>query len=377
MIRIAYVLGGLWRRHPGLQSKVLGAAQVWENQGAKVSVVLFSEGRVLDSQGNTISRVSQKRNKQLEAYYDTDLNKLYRFSMVRHQYAFLKEALSSISPDVVYARYALPFPGIKKAFGSSCPYVLEINSDDLTEYGLKNSITGIYNRIFRKGFLRGARGLCFISREMATSSSFAWYQGKTTVVANSIRCDEYPFSKETGNNHINICFIGSPQQSWHGLDKINALICRYSLWKFHIIGPSRQECMRVGIKNSDNVVFHGYLSAKESKQLLSKMDVGISTLALHRKKMNEASPLKSRQYLVQGIPFISAYDDTGIPLIDCVYKLPNTESNVVDNLDTIGSFINQAFQNLILRQEARTFAVANLDSCVVEYKRYEFLLSCL
>jgi len=376
-MKIAYVLGGLWHHHPGLQSKILGAAQVWEKAGNEVSLVLYSEGEIIDAHGNTISFVDCKKAEQLGAYYNTNLNKFTRLFMLRHQYAFLQDTLASLQPDVVYARYAFPFFGVRQAFSSVCPYIIEINSDDLIEYGLKNPVTGFYNRIFRKNLLEGAAGLSFISKELSLSDSFNWYKGKSTVVSNSIMCDDFPFNLDTQNKIPNICFIGSPNQSWHGLDKLNVLIERYSQWQFHIIGPNREECMRVGIKDLDNVVFHGYLSAKESKQLLSKMDAGISTLALHRKKMNEASPLKSRQYLAQGIPFISAYDDTGIPLIDCVYKLPNTESNVEDNLDTIGSFIDQVFQNLTLRQEARNFAVVNLDSCVIEHKRFELLLSCL
>jgi glycosyltransferase involved in cell wall biosynthesis len=374
---IAYIVGGLWRHHPGLHSKVLGAAKVWEKQGAKVTIVLFSEGRILDANGATLSLVPAATASQLEAYYDTKRNKLSRFLSLRYQYAFLKETIVRLAPDVVYTRYALPFPGVERAFGSVCPYIVEINSDDLVEYGLKSKITGLYNRLFRKSFLGHAKGLCFISHEMSVSSSFNWYKGKTAVIANSISCDKYPFNAETGNDQVNICFIGSPKQSWHGLDKIDTLCSRYPEWIFHIIGPDRKEYLVTREAAPDNVVFHGYLSGDEAKQLLMKMDVGISTLALHRKKIHEASPLKSRQYLAQGIPFISAYDDTDIKNIECVYQLPNTEMNVANNLDLIGDFVYKVYRNIALREDARKYAEKEIDSYIVENKRLEFIKSCV
>lgn len=38
--------------------------------------------------------------------------------------------------------------------------------------------------------------------------------------------------------------------------------------------------------------------------------VCIGTLALHRKNMTEASPLKTREYLAHGFPVIIGYKDT-------------------------------------------------------------------
>lgn len=377
MRNIAYVVGGLWRHHPGLHSKVLGAARIWEAHGAQVKVVLYSEGRVIDCKGNTLSSLPVERAKKLEAYYDTKLNKFRRLSALRHQYAFLREVLTDLGPNIVYTRYALPFPGIQRFFGAVCPYVIEINSDDLVEYGLKSSWTGRFNRFFRRGFMRNAAGLCFISREMATSPSFNWYRGKTAVIANSIDCDDYPFTASTANDRVNLCFIGSPGQCWHGLDKINLLSSYYPHWTFHIIGPGRDEYCASGIQPGTNMVFHGYLSGQASKELLQSMDVGISTLALHRKSMNEASPLKSRQYLAQGLPFISAYEDTDITVKDFVYQLPNIESNVSDSLVALGDFVTSVFRNESLRHAARTFAETRLDSRIIESKRLDFILSCL
>lgn len=377
MKSIAYVVGGLWRHHPGLHSKVLSAARMWEGAGVQVYIVLYSEGRVIDCQGNTLSSLPAERAKRLEAYYNPKFNKFRRLAALRHQYSYLRGVLVGLKPDIVYTRYAMPFPGIHYFFGAVCPYVVEINSDDLVEYGLKSYWTGLFNRIFRRGFLGNAAGLCFVSREMASSPSFSWYQGRVDVVANSIDCRDYPFSPSTNNDHANLCFIGSPGQCWHGLDKIGLLSSCFPQWTFHIIGPGRAEFCASGVQPGANLVFHGYLSGLESKQLLQSMDVGISTLALHRKSMNEASPLKSRQYLAQGLPFISAYEDTDIPGEEFVCRLPNTESNVSDSFAVLNAFVVRAFRNEPLRRAARAFAENRLDSGCIENKRLHFISTCL
>ena len=377
MTQIAYVVGGLWRHHPGLHAKVLGAAQVWEQMGAHVSIILFSEGRVVDAWGDTLTKETPERVGKLESYYNTDLGKLTRFFGLRHQYRYLKEVLAKLKPDVVYSRYSMPVPGIQRVFGSVCPYVIEVNSDDLIEYGLKNRITGIYNSFFRKFLLDSAAGLCFISRELAASQSFSWYKGNKAVVANSIHCDSFPFVEDTGNQRVNVCFIGSPNQSWHGLDKVRALSELFPEWLFHIIGPEREEFSFGFDSLPENLIFHGYLSGESAKNLLKSIDVGISTLALHRKQMNEASPLKSRQYLAQGIPLICAYEDTDVPRREFICSLPNTETGVSECFDEVEAFVGKVFRNTELRSQAREFAESFLDSSVIEKDRLLFIQSCI
>ena len=103
------------------------------------------------------------------------------------------------------------------------------------------------------------------------------------------------------------------------------------------------------------------------------MDVGISTLSLYLNNMQEASPLKSRQYLAHGLPIIYAYDDTDITQkYEFCLKLPNTPNNIASNIDKLKAFVYKVFQNKIYRSEARRFAKTHLDTSIKEQKRLEF-----
>jgi len=133
--------------------------------------------------------------------------------------------------------------------------------------------------------------------------------------------------------------VGSPGQKWHGVDKVIYLASKFLKNTFHIIGPEKDEIIRLGLKISNNVIFHGYLNQRELENIVSRCDIGVSSLAVHRKNMNEASSLKSRQYLAQGLPIIIGYQDTDLSEeLDFVLNIGNYEDNVKDNIKEIETF---------------------------------------
>jgi hypothetical protein len=121
--------------------------------------------------------------------------------------------------------------------------------------------------------------------------------------------------------------VGSPGMSWHGVDKLVWLAEQYPELHIHIVGYSKDDLSQ---SIPENVSLHGYLQPADVKQVLMKTDVAFGTLALHRKKMMEASPLKVREALAYGIPVVLGYDDTDLRDVksDLFLFLPNTPDNV-------------------------------------------------
>jgi hypothetical protein len=60
------------------------------------------------------------------------------------------------------------------------------------------------------------------------------------------------------------------------------------------------------------IKFHGELHGKELDTLFDQMDLGISSLGIHRVGLQEASVLKSREYFARGLPFVYAYSDSDL-----------------------------------------------------------------
>lgn len=80
-------------------------------------------------------------------------------------------------------------------------------------------------------------------------------------------------------------------------------------------GPELVKYKNLAMKlNLDKYVnFHGELNSDEIDNLSNKIDLGCSILALHRSNLNYASPLKSKEYLARGIPFIYSYNEINFP----------------------------------------------------------------
>lgn len=142
--------------------------------------------------------------------------------------------------------------------------------------------------------------------------------------------------------------------------------------KLNVIGPSKEEYETRGGESGPNIIFHGYLNDNESKQLIMHMDMGISTLSLYENDMDEACPLKTRQYLAQGVPVIGGYRDSDIENEDFFLQLPNTVKNIEESIERIIAFVRQAFGNAELRCRARQFAHHKLNAQNKEKQRLAF-----
>ena len=91
-----------------------------------------------------------------------------------------------------------------------------------------------------------------------------------------------------------------------------------------------------------NIKFRGFLNTSEYVNNLSKADVAIGSLSLHVNNMNEASPLKVREYLAYGLPVVIGYKDTDFPNgASFLLELHNCEDNITSNVQLIKDFVCQ------------------------------------
>jgi hypothetical protein len=218
-----------------------------------------------------------------------------------------------------------------------------------------------YNEVNRRALLHAASGVVAVSGELATSSR------SRLVLGNGLDAGDVPLFPAPANARPRIAFIGSPRQPWHGVDKIVELARLLPDLDVDVIGPRREEIEGA----SSNVYGHGVLPPSQYRLLLERADAAVGTLALHRKRMGEASPLKVREYLLSGIPTMIAYDDTDLREIDAPWllRLPNVEENVRDNVEAIHAFVKQSRGLRVPRADVEH----RLDSREKERLRLEYL----
>lgn len=253
-----------------------------------------------------------------------------------HAMQRMVDAIQGFHPDLIYLRYGIYVYPVHR-LTDLAPVVEEINTNDLTQHEGLGSIYSLYNRLTRGMVLRRVRGLITVSRELALSSAFAPYRKPTRVIANGCTVAEFPQLPAPANTVPQLVFIGNPGYTWHGIDKLIDLACRLSDIQVDIVGYDRIP----GVERlPENVTLHGYLSRREYQQVLASADVAISSLALHRIQLTEASPLKSRECLAFGLPLVVAYKDTDLHEADCDFllKIPNKEDNIQTHAQSIRDF---------------------------------------
>jgi glycosyltransferase involved in cell wall biosynthesis len=215
------------------------------------------------------------------------------------------------------------------------PGIVEINTDDLLEFRPRSQIVRAYNRLQRRGILRGAAGVVFVTHELAASPSFVQVRGRRRVISNGVELPNEVPGPPPAHQRPRLVFLGASAY-WQGLDKLLLLATETPELELDVAGAESAPPHDL----PPNVRWHGRLAEPEYRRLLAQADVGIGTLALHRKGMNEASTLKVRTYLAHGVPVILGYEDTDFlgeePWF--LLRLPNVEGNVAAAKDSILEF---------------------------------------
>jgi glycosyltransferase involved in cell wall biosynthesis len=281
----------------------------------------------------------------------------------------LARRIRAWKPDLVYFRYAHHSPGFSGLF-RAIPAIAEINSDDTIEYALTLSRTKrLYHRLTRGRILRCVRGFVPVTRELAVR--FAHFGKPAEVIGNSIDLANFRLlpppdpAKPQG-----LVFVGSPGSPWHGLVRVGELAALFPCCRFDVIGCTPSGWREAGAGDAPpNVRLHGPLMREHYEPLIQEATVAIGTLGLFRKRMDEACPLKVREYLAHGLPVIGAYEDTDIaPAADYFLRLPNDSAPLGPWRDRIAAFIDHWGTRRVPR-----CAIAHLDVSVKEAKRLAFM----
>jgi hypothetical protein len=355
-MRIAYIsLHWPRTRDSGVSKKIRGQVEAWRSMGHKARFFMHT------------SRY-EPASELIEAeVFPYDVNGKFQTEINRSRAAqAMIKAVESYQPDIIYLRYGMyVYPAHQLM--AIAPVVEEINTNDLTQHEGLGRIYSVYNRLTRGMFLRRVHGLVTVSRELEVSSAFASYHKPTRTIANGIDLASFKPFPPPSNAVPRLAFIGSPGYPWHGVDKLVKLALHFPDIQLDVIGYDKVPGFETLPRN---LVLHGYLTSQDYQKVLASADVAISSLALHRIQLGEASPLKSRECLALGLPLILAYADTDLDDMDCDFllKIPNKE----DNIQTHGEAIRGFAYRMRGRRADHDILLRRIDSHHKEEMRLSF-----
>ena len=343
-MKIAYV-AQVHTSSLGVYKKICGQASVWKEQGHKVELFLASQN----------------------APPSQSVFPLWpRFNLCNPRLALLWKLLL-FRPEIVYFREegVSLFLFLLLFFFRSIVFI-EINGSTRRESKLTRNNFSQWRsdklNIFLQPFIiRAVAGIVSVSHELASFEEFSG--AKNTIIApNSIALKQHSVvKKKDSHSPIKIAFLGSADQAWNGTSIIPDLAEALGTgFEFHIIGPTVEQLFSDTSSAMANVLVYGYLTQQDYLPILSYCHIGIGTLALHRKKQEEASPLKVREYIALGLPVILPYKDTAFIDVcpDWVLELPNAPSTF-EKSETI---------NLI-----REFCIKNKDRVVTHAESASYI----
>jgi hypothetical protein len=250
----------------------------------------------------------------------------------------LTRSVRSFEPDLAYLRYDLFVPPVGASTFGAASLVAELNTLDRIELRGRSARARAINRISRSSVLRSAAGVVAVTREIAQDAVDARPGLPYAVVPNGVDPSGIPSLPAPSNAAPRLCFLGSPGMRWHGVDKLVALARLRPDWQVDVVGFEPRDLGDL----PPNVTAHGFLARDAYRAVLARADAAVGTLALHRKGMEEACPLKTPEYLLSGIPTMIGYRDANFLDTDPWYllRLPNTEENVVEGVGRIEQWLS-------------------------------------
>lgn len=368
-MKIAYLTHEEISRPSGVTNKMNGQIMQWKEKG--IQTKLFSlKSSQSDSPVTESEILSVCTSKKFSRKY---------LAMARSVIQ-LDKKLSLFQPDIIYTRALLYVPNLISTLKHAAPYVVEINSNDVAELKTFSRVGHWYNLLTRDLFFKNAAAFVCVSQELSRIEPFAKYRKPTLVIGNGIDTQKYKSIPSTApaEGPCRFVFIGTPGQSWHGIDKIGVLASALPKEHFTIIGLTPQELEKeLRFTVPSNLEAIGYLDDHASSEAIASAHIGIGTLSLYAKGLEEASALKVRQYLALGLPVILGCQDTDLSSHSepFILELPNTPDNISAHIEEIKRFSISARD--IERTLIRDFAARVLDTRVKEHQRIAFFQSVI
>ncbi|BDW92422.1 hypothetical protein MACH07_12540 [Flagellimonas marinaquae] len=358
-MKIAYVLPIDIVRYHGVLNKVSSQISAWEKNTNTVKVFLVTSRDLSELDSTALSSINDK--KKIAAYKSKKLgllpvDLLKDWIGLSSTFSEVLEAIAEFSPDIVYARSALYQPFYGK-LGSKYKLVLELNTDMASEYKLQSKqsikyfLRYIYFLFTKERLFNGVSGMAAVTFDIAKASKV---KGKELeVFPNSIDISKYP-ELDRVKTEKRVIFIGSPGMPWHGVDILVELAKKMPTINFDVVGISATE--HVGA--TKNVHFHGYLKKEEYLKLFERAACAIATLAFFRNNMEEACPLKVREYVACCKPVILPYKDTAFESLgypDWVLQLPNSEKGILSSSGKVEAFVDKCTDFTINKEDVKKY----------------------
>ncbi len=188
---------------------------------------------------------------------------------------------------------------------------------------------------------------------------------KFVVIPNGIETEKYKKrSVPEIKNEINLLFLkgASTTSLWNGIDRLINSIDAYSgeyKINLYLCGKFYEN----ELPKRSYIKLSSYQQKSELDTLFNQMHLGISAVAIYLKDLNEIAVLKTREYLVRGLPFVYGYEDPDIETKSQIahYCLQVANNNSLINFHEIFTKLEKIYKNKNHASEMHEWSKKYLD----------------
>jgi glycosyltransferase involved in cell wall biosynthesis len=366
----------------GVERKILGQARALQRIGAdEVDVIIVGEPPPGERDG--VRYVHVRRSGLLGPL---------RYGLRR--FALVEGALDLGRYDLVLFRYPFADPAAA-TFAERYPVVSEHHTKEIPERlaTLKETrrpdqlvhqrLSLTYERQYGPLYLSQVHGIVGVTDEIRRYElERAGRSLPSLTLPNGIDVEAVPHTRFTpfDGRTLHLVFVGAGSASWHGVDRLLAGLATYRggvAIHCHLVGGQPIAVARWRMPAQVRVELHGPLYGGDLDRLLASATMAIGPLAVHRKGLSEACPLKTREYAARGIPFLYSHEDPDLRGPDAdsfTLKVPADESPIpMAPLLHHAEQVSRLERDKSLSDAIRAYASSCVDWSLKMTKALEFL----
>lgn len=306
----------------GVYKKIQGQLKAFNLLGVKMDSAFIKDLKIIKN-GNVI---------------DKNLAKPWYVSFHKLLLEELKN--SSLNYDFIYIRFSRNdiyfLKLIKYLSKNNKKVIVEIPTypyDEEFDYSIKQNIYRIIDKYVTNKMHK------YVYRIATTNSLNEIFGVKTIQIRNGVDTESIKVvDGNSDNDNINLVGIANLAK-WHGYDRVIKGIGDYYKENkkqqeihFYIVGEGNEKINLMNLTNELNVSkyvhFVGARRGKELEEVVNKMHIGISSLALFRAGGGH-DPIKTKEFMALGLPVILGYEDKLIDMsLPYVLKVPSSDEPI-------------------------------------------------
>ena len=183
-------------------------------------------------------------------------------------------------------------------------------------------------------------------------------------ITNGVAVDSLPLHqglKEPADLHM---LALASMSCWQGYDRLIRAMAAYpgpEKVVLHLAGSEGDGSLAAWMKLAqeeslgDRVVYEGELHGEKLDALVDRCDIGVGSLAIYKRRIQNVITLKLREYMARGLPFLYTVEKTDVPWEEAFsLQVPNDDSPI--DMARVAAFIHRVRADADISRRMRAHA---------------------